>query len=767
MFDSLWQWGLLLLLFVYWGEKIFVRWVGVRLGVRPNLAMLTQLEEFMKVVVYADQLVQKGEIGQAMLVLDELIQRPETAKVPAMGAQVHFHRARLLQMLNRHDDGLPSARTCVGFLREVYAQQRTVANAASLGEALHQLAQIHLSREDFAAAIETFEEVRKINKKGAYRQTAIRTELELAKLCTTADECTRGAEHAREARKLAEKWKLTLLAVEALVCEARAVGSAGELDECRRLLEAAELRMPADATAGQRLLLLETRWALEQVQERPRDELAAVFKLMRAICDVKVGRGWRQDQATIMGQLAAVEHRALELGATLALAGDRQATAVYVAALRLLRESYIAHLLRSGTLEADANGDIGLPAVIADLLARISELEDPDSPRPASPAAAAALYEKLEVAASARFRQLVQPPATTDFAFTTTHHLIQVRMIEQDDTTTLYGSWEAPGKDPVPYRFELPADEARALREVTGLTDLRSSTTDWSKSSQLCALSGGGEWRSLTFRLLPPGLISLLNEVSPDAADEDVPLVLISADSLLWTVPWSALVLDDSGALLGDRAAFALVPSCSLLAHERAGLPATTGVLSYLHGVDRTGLSIERDALYSAWPGQVHEASDADDLVRTLAGAADYSVLAMSVHGDNRTGLAHSLLLDPARGTRLSAGRMMRLHFARTVVVGACFSGNLDKRVGTDPTGIPAVMLCRGATTVIGGAFPLPDGPANDHSTATILGYLYAGLATGTGAPWALRRAQLRWRAEHDKRPATWAGLIAISSGNF
>jgi CHAT domain-containing protein len=88
----------------------------------------------------------------------------------------------------------------------------------------------------------------------------------------------------------------------------------------------------------------------------------------------------------------------------------------------------------------------------------------------------------------------------------------------------------------------------------------------------------------------------------------------------------------------------------------------------------------------------------------------------------------------------------------------------MDKRVGTEPIGIPSVMLCRGASTVIGGLYPLPDGPGTGHATATILGRFYALHAQGARPAWALRRAQQRWRAEHESAPYTWAGLTALTN---
>jgi len=89
-----------------------------------------------------------------------------------------------------------------------------------------------------------------------------------------------------------------------------------------------------------------------------------------------------------------------------------------------------------------------------------------------------------------------------------------------------------------------------------------------------------------------------------------------------------------------------------------------------------------------------------------------------------------------------------------------------------------SLMSCRGdtrstlapaaeASTVIGGLFPLADGPAAGHSTARILSRMYADLAVGAEAPWALRRAQRWWRSQHDAAPVNRAGLTAMTTGAY
>ncbi|SDY10276.1 CHAT domain-containing protein [Amycolatopsis xylanica] len=774
MFNSWWMLALVALVLSYVAQTVFERWLGPKLGMRQTPAALAASEKFLRELQRSDGLVQQGELGQAMLILDELSVRPE-AKIPGLGAQVEFHRARAARMLHRTDVAMPSALKSVEFFDTICANQRTSANMAAAGEAKLQLGQIHHDREEYDAAIAVFEEVRRINKHGAYRQTMLRVELDLAKAHLMVDRNARASEHAREAMKLAEKWKLTQFIVESMHYQALAAAGEGRLDEVRRLVGEALRRLPADASAALRAQLLSLRFGLEREDGDPRDQLTAGVELLRTICEVKVGRGWRQHQADIIDELTEFEHGTLEVGAQLALKGDRQATDLYVQTLRMLRESDIAELLRSGLLDESS-----LPPVVQNLLERLSQLEDPESPQAASPATAAPLYEKLEVAVSGQFRNLVQGNRTRrHIPGPDRHHLIQLRLVEFEGVTTLFGSWEAPGADPVPYRHELDAETVRALRDVTGQSDrkrpsgaqrpadagVRAATSGWRETLQYQALADGRDWTALTPLVLPPGLIDLLRAVPPNAPDADIPLILFSTDSLLWTVPWPALALDASGTRIGDRAAVALLPSCSLLGQDDPERPPAA-VVGYLHGVDGDGLALERASLAKAWPGGVQEIDTADELVRSLADAGEYSVLTMSVHGDNRPGLAHSLILDPARAKRLSAGRMMSMRFPRTVVVGACFSGDLDRRVGTDPTGIPAVMLCRGASTVIGGTFPLPDGPAAGHATARILSWLYGELAAGARAPWALRRAQQRWRAVGDSSPATWAGLAAISNGS-
>ena len=758
MFDPFWPWGLGIALLLFLAPNLINRWIGVSLGVRnPSGKTLERTQAVLQGLQRSDELVRANELGTAMLLLDELGERPELAEIPALGAQVEFHRARIAHVLGRADVAVPSARKAMEFYRQVYSRQRSGRNSAAFGENMNQVGEIQLQQEDFAAALETFTEVKRVNKRGAFVQTLVRVELSLARTHLALDNDALAAEHAREAQRLARKHRVPMMAAEALYWEAVAVSALGQLAECRRLLDAADGLLDAESPLYVRVQLLSGRFALERIEDDVRAELGVGFELLRAICDMKVGRGWRQHQAELMSQVAEVEQRVLEISCQLALEGDEHANGAYTAALQMLRESDIAHVLRTGL--AKEENQAGLPAVISKLLDDLATLEDPEAP---TRAPALAVYERLEVATSARFRQLVAAPSIRrQLSVPVAHHVVLVRLVQEENRTMVYGSWIRPGGDPEPYRHLLTDDQAARLREVVGAGDPpRTSAKDWHRTLQHRALSDASRWEDLGPQLLPPRFIEHFALVKPSS---DVPLVLFSPDSTLWTLPWAALSVTADTTLI-DHAAVALVPSCSLFGQHVAAVRGK-GVLSYLNGVDEAGLGVERAALAYAWPDAVTEAADPEALVDALARGDEYEVLAMSVHGDGRAGLAHSLILDPSRSVRLSAGRMIGMRFPATVVVGACFSGSLDRRFGTDPTGIPSVMLCQGATTVVGGLFPLPDGDGSGHATAGILGHLYAQLSEGESAPWALRAAQRKWRAGRATSPAVWAGLTAMSNG--
>lgn len=772
MFDAWWFWPALLVA-VYLAQRLYMRRVSGQFGVRATEENAASAARLAQAMIAIDGLVARNEFGQAMHLLDEILKDPEIGKVPAIAALAHTNRARIAGSLDRLGVALESARAATGIYRDLYQRRRSAANARGLGEQLSFLGQIQRHLDQVEEATRSFEEVIQVSRHSAFRQTVIRAQIELARLRLAVSDFDEARSHALEAQRLCVKWDILDHRVEAIDAEADIAMARGDHVETRRLLNSAFALIPPDASPILRTWLLATLADVERIEGDASRELSVLFELLRNFCDLKVGRGWRQDQADLVRRTREIEARLFSLGFARSLAGDEDAARVYVAALGMLRESEIAQALRFGILESD--DDSGLSQVISSLLGELAQLEDPES---GTARRDAATYEKLEAATSARFRQLVELPSRRRANPSSPgNHLVQLRLVEDDDERIVYGSWQNPDLETSTFSHRMTADEFELLSTMTGQTreesttvaraEVRASASGWSGTAQYAALSGTDlDWHALLPCLLPPPLIEVLRSRDPEAPDCQVPLLLLATDGWLWTFPWSALRMTEHTTLI-DHAAIALVPSYSILVQSVSPRADAKGVLAYLHGVNPEGLDIERTAIRAIWGEYSREAATPAELTAALADAGHYTAVTMSVHGDDRAGLAHSLLLDRATRTRLSAARMMSCRFPRTVIVGACFSGDLDKRLGTDPTGIPTVMLCRGANTVIGGVLPLVEGPATDHATARILSRLYEHLAAGTEAPWALRQALRWWKSTRATPPVTWAGLTAISNGSY
>ncbi|MEU6314965.1 CHAT domain-containing protein [Streptomyces sp. NPDC047014] len=463
----------------------------------------------------------------------------------------------------------------------------------------------------------------------------------------------------------------------------------------------------------------------------------------------------------------------------------------------------------------------GDPAIPSWLLA-----ENAQAAGDAGRAEAAQAYERLETLVSSRFRRAMG--ATSEgregpegegsgadaraYAVRRGVHVLQTRLLDNGEDAFVAGLWTTPDGARHPFLHPVDADMNRLLGEVTGTAAAATATAAATTATPAAQRTGADEappttepttepaaepggvraqapnwrttprfrhlidrrsqaWSSLATLLLPPGLAALLRDTDPEG---DVPGLLLVPDASLWRVPWAALRVVPTGhdGHLLDRAVLAMLPSLSLLTGPgpEPAAPAPTPAapdaraFSYLAGVHPDGLAVERDALDAAFGAGVTHTTGPTGLLTALDPATTpYALGAASVHGNSSPGLAHALLL--ARDTTLSAARMLTLRFPRTLVVSACFSAELDGRRGTDPLGIPTVALCRGADTVIGGIFPLPDGGRTEHATAKVVAILYGLLAQGVPPSIALRRAQRQWREEAEHPPPwLWAGLVSITT---
>ncbi|MFD9502531.1 CHAT domain-containing protein [Streptomyces sp. NPDC060035] len=573
--------------------------------------------------------------------------------------------------------------------------------------------------------------------------------------------------------------------------------------------------------------------ALARSEGRTREAMGSYVHMMQGVSELRAGWGWRDAQAYFVDLYSEPEVSAYLTANELFVQEDELAPDAFAKLLDLGNRTSLRKMLRGelGLEEPADLGEASLTDVVA-LLGTIKTSEGslageapPSAGRKSVPQGAsadvvhagrqlaAAAYDRLETLVSLRFRRALEAEShgTTidarEWAVRWSTHVLQIRLLTDGESAHVAGLWTAPDGLRHPFLHSVDSRQARMLGEITGIESLLSGTEaepaeavvtapgpadgtesvradapKWKQTARFRHLAVGRAafWAEIATILLPAGLADLLRETSPDG---EVPKLLLVPDSYLWRVPWAALRVDPTHVegYLADRSVLALLPSLSLLTDsaDSPGSPATRApapgpdaaagkAVAYLAGFNPDGLALERDALNAAYGTGVTYAARPADLLNALGPhRTPASVVIASVHGDNRPGLAHALILDDH--TRLSAARMLTLHFPRILMINACLSAELDERHGTDPLGIPTVALCRGAETVIGGLYPLPDGQSQtlglSHPTSGILTILYRLLAEGMAPSSALRTAQRQWRREHGPTPAwLWAGLVSITT---
>jgi tetratricopeptide (TPR) repeat protein len=610
-----------------WTGLVVIVLFGVGRLVRRRLNTWARLRA---VLARINELNQVGEVGQSMHLLNEVLTDPEIDRFTGTKLEALSFQARIANGVGRLDTALARAQDVVDVRRSAYARRRTRRNARMLGQDLALLGQVHRHLGNYAEALRVYEEVLAVSKHSVFLPTGIQTRIELARLKAGACEFDTARRHAREAVDLSVLGEVLPQQLEALDVEAGIAIARGDLVEGRRVLDVAASLVTPETNPALQVLLLRS-WADLERDEGDRDsELGVLFELVRQYCDLKAGHGWRQDQAVLIRQVQEAEARLFELGFAGSLRGDEEATKIYGAALGLLRESEIAQALRLGILQADSE-DPGLPQVIKELMFELIDLENPE--RGAGRAGGAALYEKLEAATSARFRELVELPSRHLVnTVSPGNHLVQLRLIETEDgPAKLYGSWQRPTLEVSAFSHQLTVEEDELLRSATGRSThsvptaqaapVRASASAWAESAQRAALSGeGGDWGRLVDRLLPPELLDVLRRVNVNAPDAEVPLVLLATDGQLWSFPWAALPVTGQTVLI-DHAAVAMVPSCSLLEPAAPADNDSRGVLAYLHGVNTDGIEIERSALRGICGKSLREAASPAELTQLLVGA--------------------------------------------------------------------------------------------------------------------------------------------------
>ncbi|MFE6765311.1 CHAT domain-containing protein [Streptomyces sp. NPDC057689] len=783
-------------------------------GAGQLLRASTTVNPLLQKLQRADQLSTAGEVAAAVELVDSVAADPATQRFPLLAALVAMKRSDFAvgqgDLATAESEALAAVRH--------HEQGR---NRSAHSEALEKLGKIQLLLGRNEEARATITQALAVGGGYMYRLSRVRAELYLANLAFEQDDIAQAAAHAMTARKLAVKWRCH--PQHAAACDTLAVAALAE----NRVADAATWTAEADRALSREGSALPHRVrhliAGALVSQRQGDEtgaLSAYLEMMRGIAELRTGWGWRDAQAYYVDLYSEHEFAAYTTAHSLYQKGDQRALDAFTSLLDLGSRTALRRMLR-GELVARTPDDIeqdGMAEIVG-LLTTLAGAEagngGPEGALIAQVQSASArpgvangqvlqAYERLETLVSLRFRWAIDGREDTGVVDPRTYakrwnsHVLHVRLVSNGGETCVVGLWTTPDGTRTPFLHPVQGAVAVLLGDVAGIEPLRggrapvtspepdtagetegvrAEAPGWRTTRRYRHLASRDAlpWASLARLLLPPGLLELLDDADPCGT---VPKLLVVPDSSLWRVPWAALSVapDDPEGYVVDRAVLAMSPSLSLMdGRQQIPRPAsgtegrTPGrAFTFLSGVDAEGLDLERGALNAAYGTGVVHARTSEQLLSLLEpGGVEFGVGIASVHGNDSPGLAHALRLD--RHTTLSAARMLTLRFPRTLLINACLSAELDERRGTDPLGIPTVALCRGAETVIGGIFPLPDGkgrnPLYSHPTARVLATLYQLLAENAAPATALRTAQRRFRAEVGPvPPLLWAGLVSITT---
>ncbi|MGY2008239.1 CHAT domain-containing protein [Nocardia gipuzkoensis] len=256
-------------------------------------------------------------------------------------------------------------------------------------------------------------------------------------------------------------------------------------------------------------------------------------------------------------------------------------------------------------------------------------------------------------------------------------------------------------------------------------------------------------------RLLPQPLHALCR-----AASTDAPVRLMIVPTGLFQIPFELIPV--GAAPLIHKAAVTLHGSLTSM-HSQIQLelePARAPSLAVYDTVQLRHTQGEYDALVQHVP-QVRRVTSADELNTALdpGTSARAAVLAMGVHGEGDDHGWGQTKIMPDR-TLVAAADVLSWDAPRLCVLASCHTA-LTTFDGRELGGFPLALMLRGATTVIGGLFRIPD-----KSTSEIMTLFWADLGRGHNAVTALRQAKLTWLAQHAQQhdPQEWTGLITYGA---
>lgn len=257
--------------------------------------------------------------------------------------------------------------------------------------------------------------------------------------------------------------------------------------------------------------------------------------------------------------------------------------------------------------------------------------------------------------------------------------------------------------------------------------------------------------------LIPTPLRTLL-----DTATRDTPIRLLVVPTGFFHIPFDYLPVP--GGRLLDKAIISLHGSLtsinSLLDVERTA--STVPSIAVYDDVKLGHAEDEYLALVQHLSDVRRVASKFElDEVLLQTEPPRTALLAMGVHGTmDEQGWGQAKIMPD--GSRVTAADVLRWDVPRLVVLASCHS-SLTTVDGIELGGFPLALMLRGATTVVGGIFQIPDEP-----TTAIMKHFWANLGEGQDAVRALRSAKLDWLSQKGARtpPRAWTGLITYGAAS-
>lgn len=231
--------------------------------------------------------------------------------------------------------------------------------------------------------------------------------------------------------------------------------------------------------------------------------------------------------------------------------------------------------------------------------------------------------------------------------------------------------------------------------------------------------------------------------------------VVMAPDGVLHGVPWSGV------PSLGDRSVV-LTPNAQIWlgADRRAGTVAR-GV-GLVVGPDVAGGAIERAALERWYPGAAVASGEGASAATVASMLGGHGVVHVAAHGSFRSDRPLLSTLRLADGESTLADTIPARVTSTLVILSSCEGAAQGAADGSEVLGLGAVLLARGAATVVAPLTAVRDLECADF-VAEVHGELAGGLDVGT----AIARVRGRWLADDDlSRWAVASSFTCLGSGS-